>query len=148
MDLQSSIRKLARRGIGACALVALSAGLAAAAPALVTRDTNQRQGPGTNFAVLGTIPGGSTVEVAGCDGEWCTVFWRGRRGFAVARNLDLGGPGPGPGPGPAVVGPVPPPAVYYDPPPPVVVVGPPYYYGPRYYWGPRYYYGGPRWRRW
>ena len=76
--------------------------LAAAAPALVITNLNMRQGPGTNFGIITTIPGGSTVDVTGCTGEWCNVVWGGMGGYAVARNLDLGGPGTGagcPGPG-------------------------------------------------
>jgi uncharacterized protein YraI len=130
--------KWAGGAIGAGALLLLSAGIAAAAPALATANVNMRQGPGTQYGVITTIPGGSTVEVINCTGEWCNVQWQGRGGYAIARNLDLGGgPGPGPG-GPVVVGP---------PGPPVVVVDPypyPYYWGRRGYWGPRRY----GWRRW
>ena len=127
---------LARAAIGAGALLLISVEFAAAEPALATANVNLRQGPGTNYGVITTIPGGSTVDVINCSGEWCNVQWQGRGGYAVARNLDMGG---GPGPGPAVVGP---------PGPPVVMVDPypyPYYWGPRYYYGPRRGYG---WRRW
>jgi uncharacterized protein YraI len=63
--------------IATCAalLVTLSAAGAEAAPALATNNVNMRQGPGTNYPIVATIPGGSTVEVAGCQGEWCTVVW-------------------------------------------------------------------------
>ena len=57
------------------ALMTLSAACAEAAPALATNNVNMRQGPGTNYPIVATIPGGSTVEVAGCQGEWCTVVW-------------------------------------------------------------------------
>jgi uncharacterized protein YraI len=132
---------LARAAVGAGALLLLSAEFASADPALATANVNLRQGPGTSYSVITTIPGGSTVDVINCTGEWCNVEWRGRGGYAVARNLDMGGgPGPGPRPvgGPVVAG------------PPVMAVDPypypyPYYYGPRGYWGPRWGYG---WRRW
>jgi uncharacterized protein YraI len=136
-----------KHALGVAALMALFAGSANAAPATVGSNTNLRQGPGTNFGVIMTVPGGSVVDVIRCGGEWCNVMVAGRPGYMIARNLGLGG---------APVAPVVVAA------PPVVVVGPrPYYgygpyYGPRRYWyggGPRYYGGGPRyygggWRRW
>ncbi|MGH9694358.1 MAG: SH3 domain-containing protein [Bryobacteraceae bacterium] len=130
------------------AFLALSAQYATAAPALATTNVNLRQGPGTTYAVVTTIPGGSTVDVAGCSGEWCQVGWHGQNGFVIATSLDQGGPG-GPGGPPPAGGPPPgapvaayppgyvPPPVYIAP-PPVYVAPPPYYYG----YGP--YYGG--WR--
>jgi uncharacterized protein YraI len=130
---------LTRGAVGAAALLAISAGLANAAPATVGTNTNLRQGPGTNFGVIMTVPGGSVVEVIRCGGEWCNVMADGRPGYMIARNLGLGGGAP------VAVG---------RAAPPVVVVGPgPYYgygpyYGPRYY-GPGFYYGPRRyWRRW
>ena len=131
------VSNLARGALGAIALTAVSASLANAAPATVGTNTNLRQGPGTNFGVIMTVPGGSVVEVIRCGGEWCNVMADGRPGYMIARNLGLGGPAPV-----AVAR------------PPVVVVAPgPYYgygpyYGPRYY-GPGFYYGPRRyWRRW
>jgi uncharacterized protein YraI len=122
-------------GLAAAAGVALamSAGAASAAPTQVISNTNMRLGPGTNFGIVATVPGGSVVEITNCGGEWCTALWRGRTGYMIATNLALGGP----------VGPVGgPPVVLYDDPPPYF--GPPYRYGPRYrYRGPRY-----RYRRW
>ncbi len=109
----------ARGALCAAALTAVSAGLAAAAPATVGTNTNLRQGPGTNFGVIMTVPGGSVVDVIRCGGEWCNVMADGRPGYMIARNLGLGGA----------------PVAVVRAGPPVVVVGPgPYYgYGP-YYW--------------
>ncbi|MGP0093852.1 MAG: SH3 domain-containing protein [Xanthobacteraceae bacterium] len=124
--------------------------------ALAIANVNLRSGPGTDSPLITTIPGGSNVVVNGCSGEWCSVMWNGHSGYAIARNLDTGGPRearqyrPQPGyaaepdhePGPPVVYGAP---GYYPPPP--VVYGPGYY-GPGYY-GPGYY--GPGWgwgRRW
>jgi uncharacterized protein YraI len=145
MDCRSTISGLAKFVVCAGMALALSADMATASPARVTSKVNLRGGPGTNYGVLTSIPGGSVVDVENCAGEWCTVHWRGRTGYAIARNLGIGsGPVGGPyPPGPAVVGP-----------PPMVVGAPPYvgpgYYGP--YWGPGYGYWGPRWgfgwRRW
>ena len=53
----------------AVALVALSAHGAQATPALATNNVNLRQGPGTNYPLIATIPGGSTVEISGCSGQ-------------------------------------------------------------------------------
>ena len=58
--------RIAQLAAGAAAVMALSAQCAQAAPALATNNVNLRQGPGTNYPVITTIPGGSTVEVSGC----------------------------------------------------------------------------------
>ena len=158
------------------ALLALSVHGAAATPALATHEVNMRQGPGTNYPVVATIPGGSNVEVINCYGEWCSVTWNGQSGYAVARNLDQGqgappdaggqppppgagapppppgGPGGPPPPGAAAQAPyppgAPPPPPGY-PPAPGYYPPPPGYYPPGYYYGRPYYYGyGPYWRRW
>jgi len=121
-------RLCALAGLSA-ALLALSVDLASAGPARVYSNTNLRQGPGTNYAVITTVPGGSIVEVSQCAAEWCTAHWHGRVGYMIATNLDLR-------PGPVA----PPVVVYSDP----LIYGPPYVYGPRVYIGPRYRY----WRRW
>jgi hypothetical protein len=127
-------------------------------PTTVAAKVNLRRGPDTNSEIVTTIPAGSAVRVGECEGEWCNVTWNGHSGFAVARNLNLGGsrqagvyPGrPGQPRGP--VGPGGYPDADYDVPgygpgyygPPGVVYG-----GPAYYYGPRvYYYGRPwGWRR-
>jgi hypothetical protein len=154
------------------ALLAGSAPYAAAAPALATANVNLRQGPGTTYTIIMTIPGGSTVDVGGCSGEWCQVAWHGQNGYVIATSLDQGGPeGPPPAgappPGAAAPG-APPPdgavAAYppgYGPPPPGYGPPPPGYgppppgYGPPpvyvappgYYYGYGPYYGGYR-RHW
>jgi uncharacterized protein YraI len=128
-----------KHALGVAALLALFAGSANAAPATVGTNTNLRQGPGTNFGVIMTVPGGSVVDVIRCGGEWCNVMVGGRPGYMIARNLGLGGAPVAVAPGPVVVA------------PPVVVVGPRPYYGYGPYYGPRRYWGGPRYygyRRW
>jgi uncharacterized protein YraI len=121
----------------------------AAKSGIAIANVNLRSGPGTDAAIVATIPGGSPVRVESCDGEWCAVTWNGRSGYAIARNLDTSGtrrvtryqpPRPG----------IPPqaPLVYEQPP---VFYGPPVVYAPyaySYYYGPRRYYGpGWGWRR-
>ncbi|MGA9321016.1 MAG: SH3 domain-containing protein, partial [Xanthobacteraceae bacterium] len=76
--------------LGTAALIALSAVAAQAAPALATKNVNMRQGPGTSYPLVTTIPGGSTVDVSGCHGGWCTVVWQGRTGYAIATSFDRG----------------------------------------------------------
>jgi hypothetical protein len=144
----------------------LSAPGAHAAPASATNNVNLRQGPGTNFPVVTTIPGGSQVEISGCQGQWCSVTWQGQTGYSIATSFDQGGneppPGGAPPPGATAGGPVPagPPGAPpgYPPPPPGYPPPPPGYYPPPYYpgygpypyygYGPGYgYYYGPYWRR-
>ena len=125
-----------------CAVVAVSVQGAAAAPALATNNVNMRQGPGTNYPIILTIPGGSNVDVGGCQEQWCAVSFGGQNGYAVATSFVMGGGPPPPG-GPDVpipVAPGAPPPGYgpgYGGPPAVVVVPPPYYgpyYGPYHRW--------------
>ena len=54
--------KLAQIATCGAILMALAAHSAAAAPALATKNVNLRQGPGTNFPIITTIPGGSIVN--------------------------------------------------------------------------------------
>lgn len=114
-------------------LLAASAVLlsATAASAAVTESAvNMRSGPGTQYDVITTLPGGARFDVSSCNGGWCQGSYRGTTGFVSASYLDLGGDAPGP-----------------------VVVAPPaydddYYDDPGYYAGPGYfgYYNSPSWR--
>jgi uncharacterized protein YraI len=148
----------ARVAASAAILTILSIGCALAKPATVSADVNLRKAAGTDSEVLTLIPKGSKVEVGKCTNGWCQVTWNSQDGYAIARNLGLGGtrvaggyrrmypPGEGgdDGYGPPMYGPGP----GYGPPPPYYGYGP-YGYGP--YYGP---YGGPGWgwrggwRRW
>jgi hypothetical protein len=130
--------KFASIALRTAALIALSVTVAQAAPALATKNVNMRQGPGTSYPLVTTIRGGSTVDVSGCHGGWCTVVWQGKTGYAIATSFDRGtgaiapppdaaGPPPGPEgaplppeapPPPAAAGPVPPGAIPPQPPPP------------------------------
>src|SRR5258708_37440227 len=93
-------------------LLALSAASAAAAPALAVNNVNLRQGPGTTYTIIMTIPGGSNVDVGGCSGQWCQGAFQGQNGHAVASSFDPGGGAPPPGPA------RPPPPRYAGPPAP------------------------------
>ncbi len=117
------------------ATLLLSAGAAFAAPGLATTDVNMRQGPGTNFPVVTSIPGGSNVDVRACDAGWCAVRFGPYAGWVNASYLDFG---------------VPRRPRYYGPPSSPFLYGPPppRYWGPRPYWGPGPYWGrGYEWRR-
>jgi uncharacterized protein YraI len=118
----------------ACAgvLLTLSAMSAAAAPALAVNNVNLRQGPGTTYTIIVTIPGGSNVDVSGCSGQWCQVTFQGQNGYAIATSFDQGGGAPPPaaaaaGPPPAgyAVPPAGPPPAGYAPAPPPGYAGPP-----------------------
>jgi|HubBroStandDraft_1064217.scaffolds.fasta_scaffold70539_1 hypothetical protein len=85
-----------RIAAGAAALIALSASYAHALPALAAGDVKVRQGPGTNYRIVGIIPRGATVEVSGCRGRWCAIAWQGGNGYATAVSfVGAGAPPPG-----------------------------------------------------
>jgi hypothetical protein len=100
-------------------------------PASVNTNVNLRQGPGTSYAVITTIPAGAPVGVGGCQGQWCQVTFQGQNGFVIASSLGPGGPPPG----------------YPPSPPPPIYAAPPPYYGP-YYYGHGPYYGGRGYYGW
>lgn len=168
MERTGSATKFARLAATTVALFTLSLALspsdAAAAPALAATNVNLRAGPGTTYNVIITIPGGTTIDVAGCSGQWCQVTWQGQNGYVIATSIDQsdpdgppaegqspGGPPPGAGgpSGPVAAypgGPPPPPPGYYPP----GYVPPPDYYGPPPYYGPypSYYGYGPYYGGW
>jgi uncharacterized protein YraI len=90
--------------LSAASAFILSAGAAAAAPAVTESSVNLRAGPGTQYQVVDTIPGGTTVDVAGCTGSWCRVNFSGQVGYASRNYLQLAG-GPAPGAGVVVAAP-------------------------------------------
>jgi uncharacterized protein YraI len=73
----------------AAAVLALSTGLAAAAPAAVERSANVRAGPGTGYRVVATLPRGTIVDAGPCD-SWCRVAWSGGEGYMARSLLALG----------------------------------------------------------
>ena len=56
-----------------------------------------RSGPGTQYPVVGSIPGGETVDVGSCTGSWCQVSFSGGTGYASRSYLAMGGGAPRPG---------------------------------------------------
>jgi hypothetical protein len=121
------------------ALLACASSIASAAPALATRDLTVRAQPAGAAAVVGRIPGGSTVDARNCGQVWCWVGWASVSGYVIRNYLDLGY---GPAPGYGAYGPPPPPAYAYGygpPPPPAYPYAYPYpYYGYGPYWRPWY----------
>jgi SH3 domain-containing protein len=120
-------------------------------PGVVNTNVNLRQGPGTNYNILATIPAGAPVAVSGCSGgQWCQVTFQGQSGYVIATSLGQRPP-PGPPRGPYPPGYVPPPPGYPPPYPPPYYGPYPYYggyYGPGPYWRRRGYYGGGYHRHW
>jgi hypothetical protein len=68
----------------------VTGGLRYRAPGLVQTTVNLREGPGTYAAILGKIPGGSSVEVTTCTGEWCHVSFQAKSGYVIATSLSNG----------------------------------------------------------
>jgi uncharacterized protein YraI len=68
-------------------MLALSAGWAAAAPAVVLDYLNLRFGPGYNYPIIEVIPAGWMVEAGGCFDGWCQVNVNGTPGYVDAAYL-------------------------------------------------------------
>jgi Bacterial SH3 domain/Pentapeptide repeats (8 copies) len=83
--------------LSCAAALTLSAGAAAAAPAVVQSDLNIRSGPGAQYPVVGAVPSGETVDVGGCVRSWCQVSFRGGTGYANLNYLATAGGAAGPG---------------------------------------------------
>lgn len=73
----------------AAAALVLPAAAMAAQPAFTTTDVNLRAGPGTDYPVVDTIPGGARLRIQGCIAgyNWCSVAWRGEYGWAQGDYL-------------------------------------------------------------
>jgi len=75
----------------ALAAGALLLSVSTAGAAVITNDLNLRNGPGTRYRIIDTMPAGAHVDVLGCSGAWCRVAWRGLVGYASAGYLARGG---------------------------------------------------------
>lgn len=73
------------------ALGVFSASAAQAANAIVTTNLNVRTGPGTGYAILGSIPSRAPVNVQGCTSGygWCQVNYGRLSGWASSRYLAI-----------------------------------------------------------
>jgi uncharacterized protein YraI len=130
--------------LAAASALVLSAGMAAAAPAVTASSVNVRSGPGTQYQVIGSLPGNATIDFGGCDGGgWCQIS---SGGYVNAAYLQFAG-----SPGPVASG------VYddygygpdygYNDGPDVGVYATPGFYGPgfrhRRHWSGNWQQGGP-----
>lgn len=68
-------------GLGGLLWAAPSAQAAEINTAVTTAAVNLRQGPGTGYAVLGVVPGGSEVVVHQCGSGWTQVTYRNQLGW-------------------------------------------------------------------
>jgi len=68
----------------------LAVGVAQATEATTATALNLRDGPGTGYARIATMPAGAPVKVKGCRDGWCGVIWRRHKGYASQRGLALG----------------------------------------------------------
>src|SRR5271163_727300 len=78
-----------RLGIGFAAVLVAGtlAGAAMAAPAVTTANVNLRDGPGTGYAVIATLPVNTAVAVEGCAEGWCKVDYAGASGWMAEDYL-------------------------------------------------------------
>lgn len=65
----------------------LAGGTALAGDATTVTALNLREGPGTDYVRIATMPRGAIVDVKGCRSGWCGVIWKGHKGYASERGL-------------------------------------------------------------
>lgn len=86
------MKKIVSLALGASLIPAAAL---AQVPGSVSSDLNLRQGPGSNYGIITTIPAGSPVTIDNClDGlNWCQVTYAGSTGYGFASYLlvDAGG---------------------------------------------------------
>ena len=82
-DMRHAIRIV----IGGLLGLVIASSAALASDARTATALNLREGPGTNYARIATMPAGAIVDVKGCRGGWCGVIWKGRKGYASQRRL-------------------------------------------------------------
>jgi uncharacterized protein YraI len=76
-------------GVSALAAVIAAPSMAMALNAVAVTDLNMREGPGSQYAIVGTIQNNGQVEIMGCleQGNWCQVNWQGNQGWAYSEYL-------------------------------------------------------------
>jgi hypothetical protein len=67
----------------------IATGAASARDATTATALSLRDGPGTKYARMATVPAGARVDVRGCRDGWCGLVWNGYRGYAIQRGLLL-----------------------------------------------------------
>jgi hypothetical protein len=68
----------------------IATGTACAENATTATALSLREGPGTNYYRIASIPAGARVDIKGCRDGWCGVVWSGYRGYASQRYLITG----------------------------------------------------------
>jgi uncharacterized protein YraI len=63
---------------------------AMAASAHISADAHERTGPGATYRVIRTLPSGVAVTLDHCQGSWCRIAYKGRRGWVSARYVNQG----------------------------------------------------------
>lgn len=86
------MNKILKSALVGAGLLGLSAGIATAAPAYLSQNTNLRAGPGTHFYSQGVIPAGSAIDVRGCTSGWCAASYGPRQGYVSQSLLHFGSP--------------------------------------------------------
>ncbi|MEO5807294.1 SH3 domain-containing protein [Devosia sp.] len=79
--------RVALTSILATVALLASAAMAMAAPGQITSNVNVRNGPGTQYGVVGVLPAGQMVDVSQCDSGWCYVSSNGGAGWVSATFL-------------------------------------------------------------
>lgn len=80
------------RPMAAAAVVAFVMGTGAAGAATVNNAAYLYKGPGYNYATIMPIPGGATIGLGECPGDWCAATYGGRSGW-IHKSLVYGGGG-------------------------------------------------------
>jgi uncharacterized protein YraI len=82
-------------GYVAAGVLAPSGNNVVIAPVVTTELANLYKGPGVNYRVIGTVPGGSTVNKGGCvagwQAHWCQVNYDGKVGYMMENLLERQG---------------------------------------------------------
>jgi hypothetical protein len=107
MSAPKNFARTALMPMAAAALV-VSVLPAAADPGVAGKTVNLRQGPGTNYPIIGKIPAGSAVDISACQGQWCTIAFQGQTGYAIASSFYQSDNGAGAGGPPGQEGQPPP----------------------------------------
>src|SRR6188768_1380205 len=59
------------------------------AAGITNGDVNLREGPGTGYGVITTVPAGASVEVLSCE-SWCQLRYGDYTGWASGRYIAVG----------------------------------------------------------
>lgn len=83
------MRHAIRIVVGGLVGLVMATGAALASDARTATALNLREGPGTGYVRIATMPAGARIDVKGCRGGWCGLIWNGHKGYASQRGLLL-----------------------------------------------------------